>query len=107
MQQIQHQLKSSSDLERNPAGASSHSMLHRLKLINIRLVLAIVPTLRAQHASFMTLASYVASLDSDLKALRDEYRAIWREKTSSVQDPFARNASGRGLEKGLNEIELR
>jgi nucleoporin p58/p45 len=77
--------------------------------------LAIVPTLRAQHASFMSLASHVAALDTDLKLLKDEYRILWREKTKSVQDPFAihnynrdhNHAKGRGIERGVSEMEIR
>ncbi|KAM0751631.1 hypothetical protein T439DRAFT_355538 [Meredithblackwellia eburnea MCA 4105] len=86
MDQIQQQLESTHTNERNPA--------------------AIVPTLRAQNASFMSLASLVASLDNDLKALKDDYRAIWREKTGSVQDPFARNG-GAKVENAVARMSIR
>ncbi|KAK4053400.1 Nucleoporin nup49/NSP49 (Nuclear pore protein nup49/NSP49) [Microbotryomycetes sp. JL201] len=65
---VQHQISSAGRGEKSP--------------------LALVSTLRAQHASFMALASAVAALDLQLKQVKDEYRTIWRAKTSSVQDPF-------------------
>jgi hypothetical protein len=67
---------------------------------------AIVPTLRAQNTSFMALASSVAALDLQLKQLKDDYRAIWREKTGSVQDPF-KAKSREALERGVEGMEIR
>lgn len=57
----------------------------------------------------MSLASSVASLDHDLRTLKDEYRSIWRAKTGSVQDPFS-IASGKGrrdIENGVAGIAIR
>lgn len=65
---------------------------------------AIMPTLEAQHTSFMTLASSVAALDTQLKHLKDEYRIIWREKTGSVQDPFKRMGT---IENRMEGVEIR
>ncbi|KAI5479124.1 hypothetical protein MNV49_004123 [Pseudohyphozyma bogoriensis] len=55
---------------------------------------AILPTLRAQHASFMSLASLIATLTSELERVKDDYRLIWRAKTGSVVDPFRLAGSG-------------
>lgn len=57
----------------------------------------------------MALASSVASLDSDLKSLREDYRAIWKEKTGSAQDPFVvgRNRGEGSVESGIQGIALR
>ncbi|KAG0655347.1 Charged multivesicular body protein 3 [Rhodotorula mucilaginosa] len=71
---------------------------------------ALVPTLKAQHASLVSLASAVSALDLELKQLKDEYRTIWREKTGRVVDPFRINgggASGVGIERNLRGIEIR
>jgi hypothetical protein len=100
-QQIQHQVDTSRGLARNPSGA----------LIDIPILIdtdestaAIMPTLEAQHASFMTLASSVSALDTQLKHLKDEYRLIWREKTGSVQDPFKRMGT---IENRMEGVEIR
>ncbi|KAM0792723.1 hypothetical protein ACM66B_002501 [Microbotryomycetes sp. NB124-2] len=66
---------------------------------------AIVPTLRAQHASFMALASAVAALDLQLKKVKDEYRSIWRAKTGSVQDPF-RQVDRSGLRQSFAGVAI-
>lgn len=56
----------------------------------------------------MSLASVVAALDNDLKALKDEYRRIWRDKTGSVQDPFARTGGAAGkIEAAVERMEIR
>ncbi|GAA5993145.1 hypothetical protein JCM10908_001310 [Rhodotorula pacifica] len=71
---------------------------------------ALVPTLKAQHASLVSLASAVSSLDLELKRLKDEYRTIWREKTGRVVDPFRINgggASGVGIERNMRGVEIR
>ncbi|CEQ39225.1 SPOSA6832_00713 [Sporobolomyces salmonicolor] len=72
---------------------------------------AIAPTLKAQHASLVSLASAVSALDLELKALKDEYRAIWREKTGRGVDPFRINGAGaggaKGLEVGMRGVEIR
>ncbi|POY72946.1 hypothetical protein BMF94_4022 [Rhodotorula taiwanensis] len=71
---------------------------------------ALVPTLKAQHASLVSLASAVSALDLDLKRLKEEYRSIWREKTGRVVDPFRINgggASGVGIERNLRGVEIR
>lgn len=52
----------------------------------------------------MALASSVASLDAQLRQLKDDYRYIWREKTGSVQDPF-RNKGG--LESATEGLAIR
>lgn len=54
----------------------------------------------------MALASSVAALDLQLKQLKDDYRAIWREKTGSVQDPF-KAKSREALERGVEGMEIR
>ncbi|GAA5864705.1 hypothetical protein JCM1840_002206 [Sporobolomyces johnsonii] len=72
---------------------------------------AIAPTLKAQHASLVSLASAVSALDLELKALKDEYRAIWREKTGRGVDPFRINGPGvggaKGLDMGMRGVEIR
>ncbi|BGP53628.1 Nucleoporin nup49/NSP49 (Nuclear pore protein nup49/NSP49) [Rhodotorula sphaerocarpa] len=71
---------------------------------------ALVPTLKAQHASLVSLASSVSALDLELKQLKDRYREIWREKTGRVVDPFrlqGGGGSGVGIERNLRGIELR
>ena len=54
----------------------------------------------------MALASHVASLDLALRQLKEEYRAIWRGKTGSVQDPF-RRPGGEGVTRGVEGIAIR
>ena len=57
----------------------------------------------------MALASAIASLDLQLKRLKDDYRVIWREKTgNSVLDPFkaARTKDG-SVERGVRAMEIR
>ncbi|KAK4056188.1 Nucleoporin nup49/NSP49 (Nuclear pore protein nup49/NSP49) [Microbotryomycetes sp. JL221] len=76
----------------------------RLALYDAALNATIVPTLRAQHASFMALASAVAALDLELKKIKDSYRTIWRAKTGSVQDPFRHRD---GLEITLSGVTIR
>ena len=51
----------------------------------------------------MALASAVATLDTELKSLKEDYRLIWKEKTGSVQDPFG--AGNRRAGKGAGGIE--
>ncbi|GAA6001841.1 nucleoporin FG repeat-containing protein [Rhodotorula paludigena] len=74
---------------------------------------SLVPTLKAQHASLVSLASAVSALDLELKQLKDEYRAIYREKTGRTSDPFRVNGSGAavgagsGLEKSVGGLALR
>lgn len=59
----------------------------------------------------MALASAIASLDLQLKRLKDDYRVIWREKTgNTVLDPFkaARTKEGsNGVERGVRGMEIR
>ncbi|GAA6052469.1 hypothetical protein JCM3770_001128 [Rhodotorula araucariae] len=72
---------------------------------------AIAPTLKAQHASLVSLASAVSALDLELKQLKDEYRAIYREKTGRLADPFRVNSGGAGgvggVERALAGVALR
>jgi nucleoporin p58/p45 len=72
---------------------------------------AIPPTLKAQNASLVSLASAVSALDLELKGLKDEYRIIWREKTGRMVDPFrlggGAGTGGSGLEKGVGGMSLR
>ncbi|BGO98135.1 hypothetical protein RTBOTA2_001843 [Rhodotorula toruloides] len=72
---------------------------------------AIPPTLKAQHASLVSLASAVSALDLELKGLKDDYRVIWREKTGRMVDPFrlggGAGTGGSGLEKGVGGMSLR
>ncbi|GAA6063154.1 hypothetical protein JCM10212_006312 [Sporobolomyces blumeae] len=74
---------------------------------------AIVPTLKAQHASLVSLAASVSALELELKRLKDEYRAIWRDKTGRMVDPFRLGVVGNGgnavggVEQGVRGIELR
>ncbi|KAJ8296226.1 Calcineurin subunit B [Rhodotorula toruloides] len=71
----------------------------------------IPPTLKAQHASLVSLASAVSALDLELKGLKDDYRVIWREKTGRMVDPFrlggGAGTGGSGLEKGVGGMSLR
>ncbi|SGZ08932.1 BQ5605_C030g10826 [Microbotryum silenes-dioicae] len=72
--------------------------------------LSIVPTLKSQTTSFLALASNVASLQSDLDRLKDEYRVIWRDRTGRVMDPFREREGGRdvaGVVSGLGRVEIR
>ncbi|MBW0522858.1 hypothetical protein O181_062573 [Austropuccinia psidii MF-1] len=50
---------------------------------------SIVPALKAQYHTFMILADKVAQLDTEIRAVKDEYREIWRHQTGSVRDPFS------------------
>ncbi|SCZ91666.1 BZ3500_MvSof-1268-A1-R1_Chr5-1g07592 [Microbotryum saponariae] len=71
---------------------------------------SIVPTLKSQTTSFLALASNVASLQSDLHRLKDEYRLIWRDRTGRVTDPFREREGGRevaGVVSGLGRVEIR
>ncbi|TNY18712.1 hypothetical protein DMC30DRAFT_418599 [Rhodotorula diobovata] len=77
---------------------------------------AILPTLKAQHASLVSLASAVSALDLELKQLKDAYRAIYRDKTGRLADPFRVNGAGAGggggggvggVEKGVGGIAIR
>ncbi|KPV77209.1 uncharacterized protein RHOBADRAFT_52148 [Rhodotorula graminis WP1] len=74
---------------------------------------SIIPTLKAQHASLVSLASAVSALDLDLKQLKDAYRAIYRDKTGRLADPFRVNGSGAGLagvggvERGVGGMAIR
>ncbi|TIA88281.1 hypothetical protein E3P99_02671 [Wallemia hederae] len=49
---------------------------------------SIAQILQTQHATFMSLASHVAELQSAVDGLKDGYRDIWRSKTKSYADPF-------------------
>lgn len=65
-------------------------------------VKAILPTLRAQHAATLQLASKLSSLEHSTTELKDEYRDLWREKTGSVRDPFIeRRREVLGTEAGV------
>ncbi|GAA5909896.1 hypothetical protein JCM8208_000983 [Rhodotorula glutinis] len=74
---------------------------------------SIIPTLKAQHASLVSLASAVSALDLDLKQLKDQYRNIYRDKTGRLADPFRVNGSGAGLggvggvERGVGGMAIR
>lgn len=71
---------------------------------------SIIPTLKAQHASLVSLASAVSALDLDLKQLKDAYRTIYRDKTGRLADPFRVNGSGAGLggvERGVGGMAIR
>ncbi|GAA5847827.1 hypothetical protein JCM9279_006653 [Rhodotorula babjevae] len=71
---------------------------------------SIIPTLKAQHASLVSLASAVSALDLDLKQLKDAYRAIYRDKTGRLADPFRVNGNGAGLggvERGVGGMAIR
>ncbi|GAA5924457.1 FG-nucleoporin NUP49 [Sporobolomyces koalae] len=71
---------------------------------------SILPTLKAQHASMMSLASQVSTIDLELQRLKDDYRGIWREKTGRLVDPFrlGQTANGvRSVENGVRGIEIR
>ncbi|KAI0326421.1 hypothetical protein GY45DRAFT_1328955 [Cubamyces sp. BRFM 1775] len=64
---------------------------------------AIVTTLEAQHATFMTLAAKTAALDAELQKLRTLYTQLWRAKTGSMRDPF--NELDRGADVGELGLE--
>ncbi|GAA5895087.1 uncharacterized protein JCM6883_002315 [Sporobolomyces salmoneus] len=71
---------------------------------------SILPTLKAQHASLISLASSVSSLELELKGLKDDYRGIWREKTGRLVDPFRLGGGGqgvKGVESGVRGMEIR
>lgn len=68
---------------------------------------SIGPTLKAQHASLLSLASSVSSLDLELKGLKDEYRVIYREKTGRGVDPFPKPSATGGLERGVGGLAIR
>lgn len=71
---------------------------------------SILPTLKAQHASLMSLAGEIAGLESELKGVKDMYRAIWREKTGRTGiDPFRLNGGGGvgTVERGVGGMEIR
>ncbi|KAG8728785.1 hypothetical protein FRC11_010205, partial [Ceratobasidium sp. 423] len=50
---------------------------------------AIANTLRAQHASFMTLAARTAEIDAAVQKHKAAYTTRWRAQTGSARDPFA------------------
>ena len=56
-----------------------------------------MPTLRAQHASLMSLAEVVAHLDNDLKALKQDFRQIYKLKTDKVHDPFMKRGDRKSV----------
>ncbi|GAA5832257.1 hypothetical protein JCM3766R1_002355 [Sporobolomyces carnicolor] len=71
---------------------------------------SILPTLKAQHASLLSLAASVSGLELELQALKDEYRGIWREKTGRLVDPFRLAGAGpgvSGVESGVRGMEIR
>ncbi|GAA6008000.1 hypothetical protein JCM11491_006571 [Sporobolomyces phaffii] len=72
---------------------------------------SILPTLKAQHASLLSLAAAVSALELDLEQLKDAYRDIWRDKTGRLVDPFrlaaAPGAGVRTVESGMRGIEIR
>jgi len=52
-------------------------------------LLAIVPTLKAQHALTLSLAANIAGVHEDLEEMKQVYVRLWREKTGNgVRDPF-------------------
>lgn len=53
---------------------------------------AIMPALRAQYSTCMSLARAVAQLDDELRVLKEAYREVYRRATNSVRDPFQRTA---------------
>lgn len=56
----------------------------------------------------MSLASSIATLNNDLKELKDDFRLVWREKTGSVQDPFRRaGVTVNGVENGIGNMDIR
>ena len=49
-------------------------------------------------------------MELELQALKDEYRAIWREKTGRLVDPFRLAGAGpgvSGVESGVRGMEIR
>ncbi|GAA5854855.1 hypothetical protein JCM8547_004097 [Rhodosporidiobolus lusitaniae] len=71
---------------------------------------SLLPTLKAQHASLLSLASSVAALNEELRELKDEYRGIWREKTGKGGDPFPPPMRGNGVggvERGVAGMAVR
>ncbi|GAA5974822.1 hypothetical protein JCM11641_008377 [Rhodosporidiobolus odoratus] len=74
---------------------------------------SIPPTLKAQHASLVSLASSISAMDLELKGLKDEYRWIWREKTGRQGgDPFRGNGGSGvggvgGVERGVGGMAIR
>ncbi|KAG6812371.1 hypothetical protein H0H92_003182 [Tricholoma furcatifolium] len=49
---------------------------------------AISATLQAQHATFISLASKTAALDTEFQKIKTFITQLWRAKTGSVRDPF-------------------
>ncbi|KAL1727880.1 hypothetical protein EV714DRAFT_253422 [Schizophyllum commune] len=48
----------------------------------------ITTSLQAQNSAFLALAAKTATLDAELKKIKDLYRKLWREKNASLRDPF-------------------
>ena len=74
---IQSQLSTSSSSSSLTSSSSSSSSVQ-----------SILPTLRSQHSATLQLAARLSSLEAGTGELKDEYRALWRERTGSVRDPF-------------------
>lgn len=51
---------------------------------------AILPTLRAQHALSLALASKLAAMHDDLEEMKQVYAYLWRQRGSfsALRDPF-------------------
>lgn len=91
----------------NPAGTLTPPAFEASLADALGLV-AIVPALRAQHSTFMSLASSVASLDVQLKALKEDYRELWRRQMGgSLRDPFEEEFLERtGIDNGVGGMRI-
>lgn len=67
---------------------------------------AIVSTLQAQHATFVTLANNTAAIDAELQKIKVVYTQLWRARTGSMRDPFNELDRGTGKDFGLEGLSV-
>ncbi|TRM64337.1 hypothetical protein BD626DRAFT_629296 [Schizophyllum amplum] len=70
-------------------------------------------SLQAQNSAFFALAAKTATLDAELKKIKDLYRKLWRERNSSLRDPFneldrdEKQQPGSQADFGMSEMRVR
>lgn len=72
-------------------GASPSPFIHALtKMPSLASFTAILPTLRAQHALTLSLASKLAAMHDELEEMKQVYAHLWRQRGSfsQLRDPF-------------------
>ncbi|KAG6821315.1 hypothetical protein H0H93_000176 [Arthromyces matolae] len=85
IEQIERKLSSSTAQSQTPQGWFK---LKRTTHAHADSTPGIAATLQAQHATFISLASKTAALDTEFQKIKVFITQIWRAKTGSVRDPF-------------------